>query len=219
MHYEILQQRGLFDFRGVEQELRILQEKISTIHNTKSQMTHYLVDLVAIAAAELSISGYERFRFRELLPFEERRPLSIEAPDVFRAVRKTDTLLLIPCRSVERLSQPQQYRKIFLSDLFLFTADLQKAESLCENDKIDINDLNAFHNSFNQFAAQFVEAQIRSPLSGYFFFPFATFESILKVQTVIWNLRIGLLLDLPEDDNNERTGRLMGQLGINDLGQ
>ena len=200
MHYEILQQYELFNFGGVSQELQTVREGIAEAHNLNDNMSEKLVDLVAIAAAEFRI-----------LDFGEIPTFSIELPHVFRAVRKVDTLLLFPCRSVWRWFI--MYR-IYLSDVFLFVADLQKAESILENMNIDIENLNLFRVHFSSFANLFVRAQLLNPLSNYLLSPLALFELALKVQTVIWNLRLGLLFGLSENQNRESTESLIEDLEI-----
>ena len=211
MHYEILQQHGLFSFESVRRDLRTVRERISEVHILNDTISEKLVDLVAIAAAEFSI-----------LDFEESPTIYIESPHVFRAIRKIDTLLLFPCRSVWRWFI--MYR-IYLSDVFLFVADLQKAESILENMDMDIENLNLFRVHFSSFANLFVRAQLINPLSNDLInllsndFPLyrARFELALKVQTVIWNLRLGLLFSLSENQNQESTGRLIEELEIRSL--
>ena len=199
MYYEILQQYNLFYFRKVEQELQEARNLISSVHNLNGPILEKLVDLVAITAAEFSISGFEK------VP-----PLFIEPADVLRAVVKTDTIITDLCESKERLSK----NEILLSDLFLFTADLQKAESIQD---INTQALNEFYNSFENFANEFVNAQIRNDLYKHVSSSLKRLELVLKVQTVIWNLRLGLLLGLDEEENKENTNNLMKGLGIQNL--
>ena len=202
MHYEILQQHGLFNFERITtEEIQDVGDRISRIHDLNSTMSEKLADLVVIAAAEFSISGFER------IP-----QIVIEQADVFRAVGKIDTLLLLPCRSVWRWFR----NEIDLPDVFLFVADLQKAESILENMRINIENLNVFRDRFSSFANEFVTDQT-NPLSNYFLPPPVQFELVLKVQTVIWNLRLGLLLGLDEGQNRESTNNLMEDLGIQNL--
>ena len=203
MHYTILQQHELFNFERITtEEIQAVGNRISRIHDLNSTMSEKLADLVVIAAAEFSISGFER------MP-----PVRIEQADVFRAVGKIDTLLLLPCRSVWRWFR----NEIDLPDVFLFVADLQKAESILMN--MNIGDLNLFHAHFSSFANMFVRAQLINPLSNDFLSPRAQFELVLKVQTVIWNLRLGILLGLDEGQNRESTTNLIEELGIQNLMQ
>ena len=188
MNYPILERYDIASYADVRAELSRLNDALLEDELTRPQAV-VMVDMVALFAAELAAT----FNYTEL--GDVRLPLSV-TPNVFRmSVLKGDTLPTRHCRTPARIEAGE----VDLTDLFLFTADLDKFLKIFGQDLRLAN----LHENFRKRIEQYVENVTETSVSSRLEIDSSHGKSYLFLSAIFWRLRLNILLQNEDEHANE----------------
>jgi hypothetical protein len=190
MNFKILETTGFTEFD--EEALKTLSNLDGYLENLgmdSHRDRNLMIDLAAITATEINLINHA-----PVLNPTDLFPIKVTGNNLDLMIIKTDTLPTLECKTPQRVFSGDYT----LTDLFIFSSDIEKLLKFYKNDiSIDTikNDFDQVMESFLGRTSELLFGDNSEQTSIRF---------VLKAESAVWRLRMSLLTHPEQEDQNSK---------------